>query len=123
MILIILGDKHYDYRMNQRVKQALSLFLSSPQKYTQIIPTGGVTQTSEIHSEAFYMKQRLISGGVPRKKITLENRAMDTIENAKFTKKMVGNKKIVVVTSKSHVRRAKKIFQKIYDRKNIKFYS
>jgi|SaaInlV_135m_DNA_3_1039749.scaffolds.fasta_scaffold90921_1 uncharacterized SAM-binding protein YcdF (DUF218 family) len=121
MILIILGNKHYDYRMNQRVKRALSLFLSSPQKYTQIIPTGGVTQTS--HSEAFYMKQRLISGGVPIKKITLENRAMDTIENAKYTKKMVGNKKIVVVTSKSHVRRAKKIFQKIYDRKNIKFYS
>ena len=121
MIIVILGDKGYDRIMNQRTDKALSLYLSSPNKYKLIIPTGGVTQTTLNHSEGFYMKQRLIAGGVPRKKIKIENRAQNTIENAENTKKMVKKKQVVVITSKNHMKRAKSIFKKIYERTDIKF--
>jgi len=120
MILIILGNKKFNYQMDQRVDYAFKLYKSK--KYTQIIPTGGVTHPNKYHSEAFYMKQRLIKKGIKPNKIHIENRALSTIENAKYTKKLVGGKKIVVVTSKNHYQRAKKIFDRIYGR-NIKFFS
>ena len=120
MILIILGNKKFNYQMDQRVDYAFKLYKSK--KYTKIIPTGGVTHPNKYHSEAFYMKQRLIKKGIKPNKIHIENRALSTIENAKYTKKLVGGKKIVVVTSKNHYQRAKKIFDRIYGR-NIKFFS
>ena len=97
-------------------------YAEQPKKYTKIIPTGGVTHPNKYHSEAFYMKQRLIRKGIKPNKIHIENRALSTIENAKYTKKLVGGNKIVVVTSKNHYKRAKKIFDRIYG-KNIKFFS
>ena len=121
MKIIILGNKRYGLLLKRRVAAAASLFLSSPSKYNKIIPTGGCTNKKYFHSEAYYMKQLLVKKyKIQREKIELEGRAMTTIQNAKYTKKMVGKGRIVVVTTKEHCERAKKIFNNIYG-KNIKF--
>jgi len=71
------------------------------------------------------MKQWLVKRGVPKNKILLENRSMNTIENAKFTKRMVDkmhNVKLIMVTSKNHMPRARKIFNNIYQKKKLDFF-
>lgn len=122
-ILIILGDKHYLQKKILLKRLRTSLHLSS--KFNKIITTGGNTTGKPGHSEAFVMKQWLVQHGVPRKKIIIEGRALDTIENAKYSKKITDTMtrpEITVVTSKGHTKRAKQIFKDVYE-KNIKFIS
>ena len=124
-VLIILGDKHYlnGPILKNRLKR--SLLLSTNQNLNYIIVTGGNTTGKPGHSEAYIMKQWLVKNGVPKNKILLENRSMNTIENAKFTKRMVDkmhNVKLIMVTSKNHMPRARKIFNNIYQKK-IRFFS
>ena len=122
-ILIILGDKHYLKGSILRKRLETSLRLSG--KYKYIIPTGGNTTKKPGHSEAFVMKQWLVQHGVSRKKIILEGKAMNTIENAKYSKRITDTMtrpEITVVTSRNHTKRAQQIFKATYG-KNIKFIS
>jgi len=122
-VLVILGDKHYLKGSILRKRLETSLRLSN--KYKYIIPTGGNTTNKPGHSEAFVIKQWLIQHGVPRKKIILEGKAMNTIENAKYCKKITDTMtrpEITVVTSRNHAKRARRIFKATYG-KNIKFVS
>ena len=125
-IIIILGDKHY-LRGNILKKRLLkSLLLSNTKKIDYIITTGGnTTRRKNHHTEAYVMKQWLVNNNIPRNKIILENKSQNTIENAKYSKRITDLMKrpeITVVTSKSHTPRAKRIFKEIYG-KNIKFVS
>ena len=122
-ILIILGDKHYLKGSILRKRLETSLRLSG--KYKYIIPTGGNTTKKPGHSEAFVMKQWLVQHGVSRKKIILEGKAMNTIENAKYSKRITDTMtrpEITGVTSRNHTKRAQQIFKATYG-KNIKFIS
>tara|TARA_Y100000817_G_scaffold291622_1_gene263289 strand:+ start:603 stop:977 length:375 start_codon:yes stop_codon:yes gene_type:complete len=121
-IVIILGNKRY--LKGKILRKRLETSLTIPSDY--IIVTGGNTTSKKgNHSEAFLMKQWLIQHKVPRDKIILEGRALDTIENAIYSKKITDTFKdpdITVVTSRSHTPRAKRIFKEEYG-KNIKFVS
>ena len=78
-----------------------------------VIVTGGELFAGR--SEAGAMKEYLVSLGVPREKIIAEERARDTWENALFSKKICdekGYKKVAIVTSAYHMRRAVLSFEK-----------
>ena len=78
-----------------------------------VIVTGGSLFAAR--SEAGAMKEYLVSLGVPREKIIAEERARDTWENALFSKKICdekGYKRIAIVTSAYHMRRAVLSFEK-----------
>ena len=88
-----------------------------------IIVTGGVAQNGV--TEAYVMKQWLVSEGIPGKQIYIEDRARDTVENAYYSLKIASQlnfENIVLVTSGSHMRRAYSLFLEMikHDKLNIK---
>ena len=124
-ILIVLGHKHpTGIIAHRRLNKAASLFQTK--KYKNLIIAGGHTNSKLNHTEAFLMKQYLIKNNmVPRNKIILENQSQNTIDNAKYVKNITDHlhkPKITVITSKFHKKRAKKIFDSIYN-SDIKFIS
>ncbi len=76
--------------------------------------------------EAIAMKEMAVDLGVPSKDILIETRAMDTLSNAKESKKIIDNsdwKNILVVTLDFHKDRTEKIFRDIFgDSYNIDVY-
>jgi len=78
-----------------------------------IVVTGGAVFSKE--SEAAAVKTYLASLGVPREKIFTEDRARDTGENAVLSKRICdekGYKKIILLTSAYHMKRAVWSFEK-----------
>ena len=65
-------------------------------------------------SEAKSMKKYMVSAGIPKKAIVLEEDSMDIVGNAYFTKKNILKpkkwKNIILITSDFHMRRTKIIF-------------
>ncbi|HBB67540.1 MAG: hypothetical protein A2X28_09885 [Elusimicrobia bacterium GWA2_56_46] len=77
-----------------------------------IVVTGGAVFSKG--SEAAAVKTYLAGLGVPREKIFTEDRARDTGENAVFSKRICdgrGYKKIILLTSAYHMRRAVRSFE------------
>jgi uncharacterized SAM-binding protein YcdF (DUF218 family) len=62
--------------------------------------------------EADAMARVASSLGVPRKDIIIENKARNTIESAKAVKAMFTGKRIILVTSAQHMKRAAGMFAK-----------
>lgn len=60
---------------------------------------------------AIVSKKVAISLGVPKDKILTQSKAKDTFEEAVYAKKVIGNKKFVLVTSATHMKRAMNLFQ------------
>lgn len=92
-------DKAYDYIKNYNE--------------IDVIVSGGQGK-DELISEAQAMKNYLIKKGVEPRKIILEDKSTSTIENIKYTKKIVKQKKdidktILLVTSDYHIFRSKMI--------------
>ncbi len=76
----------------------------------RIIFSGGDASLLENEGrEADYLYPMLDTFGVPRERVTLENRARNTYENAVFTKELAKprlNERWLVVTSAAHMPRA-----------------
>ena len=73
-----------------------------------VIACGGVTP-GHARAEADALAALLEEMGVPRERILLENRSQDTMENLRFAAKLLGGakgKRVLVVTSDYHLRRA-----------------
>jgi uncharacterized SAM-binding protein YcdF (DUF218 family) len=69
-------------------------------------------------------RQILLTGGVPESAIQLETESRNTMENAKYCLpilKRMGAKRVIIVTSWYHSRRALKCFEKVAP--EIAFYS
>jgi len=66
----------------------------------------------ESYPEGLAIKDLLVSLGVEEKDIIAENRSRDTFENALFVAKLVGTKKVCLITSAYHMRRAVYLFSK-----------
>lgn len=100
-----------------RLLAAYRLFRKNKAKW--IIISGGVPYDSvdgTERTEATDMKDILLDIGVPAENILEENRSRNTVENALFTKKILdekGLKKVLLVTSAVHMRRAKMIFDRV----------
>lgn len=72
------------------------------------------------NTEAKPMERILIKKGVPKSAILFEENSRETLGNAYFTRLIVDNykwKKIIVVTSRDHLKRTKFYFEKVFGKK------
>ncbi|WP_067847146.1 YdcF family protein [Nocardia lijiangensis] len=75
--------------------------------FSPIVVTGGNPQNGITEAEA--MRHWLVGRGIPASRISVENRAGSTVQNALFSTRLlrdVGATSAVVVTSPNHIRRA-----------------
>ncbi len=96
-----------------RLLTTLKLFKLN--KAPMVVVTGGITNGAV--SEASLMQDMLELMGIPSEAIILEERALDTKQNAEFTAQILRDKQvssILLVTSAYHMRRAKWIFDQTF---------
>lgn len=94
-----------------RLVELVRLYRVEPKK---IIVSGGIVFSGKI-SEAEVYKKYLIDLGVNNNDIITETESKTTAENAKFTNeiaKKMNFKKVILVTSATHMNRSKKSFEK-----------
>ena len=94
-----------------RVIEGVRLYKESPKK---IIVTGGIVYNGE-KSEGSIYKALMVDLGVPDSDIIIEGRSRTTEENAELTKGIMdknGYKKGALITSATHMKRSKYIFEK-----------
>jgi uncharacterized SAM-binding protein YcdF (DUF218 family) len=79
-------------------------------KETIAIASGGQGPGEDI-TEAEAIKRGLVAHGIPSNRILLEDRSTDTVENIRFSKKLIPNhlEKGLIVTNDFHLYRAKSI--------------
>ena len=86
-------------------------------KATRIIVTSGIAYEradGSRRTEADDMHDLLVAAGVPTEAITVEDRALNTKENAYYTAKILAQipaKEILLVTSAYHLKRASELFR------------
>ena len=105
------GDMGNMNESADRIITTLKLFKLG--KAPLMIVTGGATNGGV--SEASLMRDILELMGIPLEAIILEEKAVDTKQNAEFTAKILHDQqvsKILLVTSAYHMRRAKWIFDR-----------
>ena len=124
--VVLGGFSGYDKKKNRvefndcgdRLFYAIQLFHSG--KIKNILVSGGNGQLlNNGHMESEWSKDFLIKCGIPKKNILIENKSRNTWENALYTSKFFKNKKnkkILLITSAWHMKRAMFCF----DKNNIK---
>ena len=104
-----LGDIPTDSAYSRIVETAI-LYNKYPKK---IIITGGRVYDKDSPSESSVYRDVLVSLGVPREDMILEEESRNTFENALFTKKILDEREInsiTLITSATHMFRAKNTF-------------
>ena len=94
-----------------RVIEGVRLYKESPKP---IIVTGGIVYDGE-KSEGSVYKELMVDLGVPSSDIIIEGKSRTTEENAELTKGIMDKneyKKAVLITSATHMKRSKYIFEK-----------
>ncbi|MBC7953672.1 MAG: YdcF family protein [Rhodospirillaceae bacterium] len=97
--------------MARRVAHGVDLLHSG--RVRALLMTGGATTTAT--PEAWTMRQLALEAGVPFELVHVEDRALNTIENALFSAPLVraqGWGRLVVVTDSFHLPRARYIFRR-----------
>ena len=117
--VIVLGDAltpSGEMTDTLRLRLEKTLELCAEGMPGKIIVTGGKTVDGIPYSEAYKMAEYLKDHGIKESVIVREEEALNTIENAYFSRKIVGDAgtDIVVVTSDTHASRAYTIFRKIF---------
>lgn len=82
-----------------------------------VIMTGGSTSQQVLTAEGSVMKVLAVNAGIPPERIFVEDRAVDTIENAMFAKAILDKtniRKVLLVTSDYHQQRALMVFQRVF---------
>jgi len=113
--LVVLGGGSYNTGIlkEDSMKRLLTGFILHKRYGLPIILSGGASIGKL--PEAEVMKQVLEELGVDKKEIITEVRSRDTFENAKYVKEICKErnfKKIVLITSAYHMRRAVETFRK-----------
>ena len=81
--------------------------------HASIVISGGSGDPQKQNiSEADAMKDAAVSLGIPAGDIVIERGSRNTVESAEVLKKLVGKKKVVLVTSAYHMKRAVAIYRK-----------
>lgn len=95
-----------------RVDRAIAFYkeqLEKTGKQAILVPSGG-KGTDEIISEAEAMKNYLLQQGIPKSQILVENQSKNTLENMKFSKKLIEERtkdaKVAFSTTNYHVFRS-----------------
>ncbi len=99
-ILLLGGD--FEKRFDEVIR------LSKKLKNAKIITSG--YEGSGVIPEAIKAKERLISYGIQKNRIIMQEKPKDTIEEAMSIKKLLNDEPFILVTSASHMPRAMKIF-------------
>jgi len=96
---------------NARIKKTVELYKEG---WAPIVIYSGAAAEGKI-SNAAAMRNISVDSGVPYQDIIIEEDSVDTIENAKFTAKIIRNnnyQSIILVTSPYHQRRTMNLFKK-----------
>lgn len=110
--LIILGARvkgtEPSLALQYRIDAAADYLKKNPE--TIAIASGGQGSGEEI-SEAAAIKNSLLEAGIQEERILLEDKSTDTVENIKFSKKLISNdfETGLLVTNDFHLYRAKSI--------------
>lgn len=113
--IIVLGAALIDDKPSKALIDRLNTAYEQFQKYpdTTIICSGGKVK-SKRYSEAEVMEEYLVTLGVPKKQILLEDKSSTTYENFESIDHLITNKKasFLIVTNNFHAFRAKLIADK-----------
>ncbi|MFT4681255.1 MAG: uncharacterized SAM-binding protein YcdF (DUF218 family) [Flavobacteriales bacterium] len=120
---IMLGGGVYHDKENDRVKYGKNadrylsvLELYKHRKINKILITGGAANYLEPWAkESEIIKRLYLLCGIPSKDVLVEGKSMNTYENALYAKEILaktGEQKFLLITSSSHIRRAKACFVK-----------
>jgi uncharacterized SAM-binding protein YcdF (DUF218 family) len=114
-ILDVGIDVPHQYQFNEsadRLVAAIRLYHQG--MIGQLLITGGAADIRyPERNEGEYLKDILLTAGIPDSAILLENQARNTHENALFTKRLLPeNEKVLLITSAFHMHRAAGCFQK-----------
>lgn len=124
-VIVCLGHSFSDQRRfkNLKLRTEKSVELYREGKGSKIIFTGGFSSLVDV-SEARRMSEVARALGASQEDIILEERATTTISNAFYTKKILEDwnfESAIIVTSPTHLRRAKYVFSKIIPDKRLEF--
>ncbi len=117
--IVVLGAGLYaDGTMRPVLESRLRAALALAQQFPSapIVVTGGVPQSGRTEADAMF--DWLTANGIPAERITKEGRSRSTIENARFTDRILderGAPAAVVVTSPGHLERALVDFRQAVD--------
>lgn len=120
--IIILGAKVNNetpsLALTQRLNAAIPVIKNNPNM--KIVVSGGQGQGESI-AEASAMQKYLIQNGIDKKRILIENRSSNTMENLMYSKliiqkdnkQSVKNTSVTIVTSNFHILRAKMLAKRV----------
>jgi len=117
LIVVLSGDAN-----GERVEEGVQLYKKG--YAPKLLMTGGPLAWNLTAGE--WMKLQAVNLGVPAKNVLVENQSRSTFENAKFVVKKVkkaGASSIILVTSPTHSRRAKRVFCNMFSAHKIKVLS
>jgi uncharacterized SAM-binding protein YcdF (DUF218 family) len=120
MIYVVLGYKLHKNEIHPILKKRLDLFIKLYKTGDKVILSGGNPHNNK-HTEAFMMSKYIRQNSkITKKNIIIENKSKSTIENIKFSMKILYNENIKIVTiisSSEHLIRIKKIVKYFNERK------
>lgn len=114
-IILILGYKllpsgNISIVLKRRLDVAIKYY-----KKGDIFLVSGGRNRNVFHTEAYEMKKYLLQR-IPNAKIISESHSISTLENIKFSKKILDSykHKIILISSKNHLTKIKKIINDSY---------
>lgn len=122
-VLIVFGC-HLKFALDERINYALSIL--NTKKINKIILTGGVGAKGDFN-EAEYMLNVLLSNGISRDAIIVEDKSTTTEENVINTIEilkshdLLTNKKIILLSNEPHLRRIRMEFNHLVKNCNIEY--
>lgn len=105
-VIIVFGC-HLKYLLDERINHAITVFKNK--KINKIILTGGIGVKGDFN-ESEYMLEKLISSGISKDVIIIEDKSKTTLENIIniidiLKNNNMLNSKLVLVSSEAHLRR------------------
>ena len=96
------------------LKRRLDVAIKYYKKGDIFLVSGGRNR-NVYHTEAYEMKKYLLQR-IPNAKIISESHSISTLENIKFSKKILDSykHKIILISSKNHLTKIKKIIRDLY---------
>ena len=113
--ILILGYKLLPSgKISKILKERLDTGIKYYKKGDMFLVSGGRNR-NVYHTEAYEMKKYLMTH-IPNAKIICEYNSISTLENIKFSKKILDNynHRVVLVSSKNHLNKIKKIIKDLY---------
>ena len=122
--LVIYGC-HIKRVLNKRLEHSLKVI--NDNNINKIVLTGGIGLFGN-YNESEYMKEYLLNKGINKDKLLLEGKSKTTRQNNINVMNMLklsnpqSNISILLISQRNHLRRIKRIWNKILKNDNITFY-